>query len=181
MILSDVSLAKAIESKRLGISPLDPKSIQPCSIDLKLHPSYRRLNHLDILDLEAVPENHTTLFPNEDAEPIFVAPGECVLMSTFEVVTLSEDLAAQVDGKSSLGRLFQSIHITAGWIDAGFSGQITLEVVNHTQFPVLYHPYMPVAQLVVQEMTSAAEKPYGDKGNYQFQEGPVESRYKTTR
>lgn len=178
MVLSDNDITLALQDGRLVVDPMTPGSIQPCSIDLHLHPAYRRFTHSETVDLNALAEGHTTLFENLEEAPFIVEPGECVLMSTWERVALDGTLAAQVDGKSSLGRLFQSVHITAGWIDSGFDGQITLEVVNHTQVPFIYHPYMPVAQLVLQNVSSPVENLYGSKGHYQKQVGPVESRYK---
>lgn len=178
MVLSDVDIAEAIAQGKLVIDPLDPSDVQPCSVDLHLHPSYRRFDTTSVVDLGDVQEGHTTLYVNDAEEGIEVGPGECVLMSTLERVALDATLAAQVDGKSSLGRLFQSVHITAGWIDAGFDGQITLEVVNHTGVPFIYRPYMSIAQLVVQPLSSPAEAPYGVKGHYQSQVGPVESKYR---
>lgn len=180
MVLSDKHLKEALADGSLQVTPLEEKDIQPASIDLHLDPLFRRFKMLDIIDLSAVPQEHTELFEAKPGKKILVLPGECVLMSTSEVVTLGDSLAAQVDGKSSLGRLFQSVHITAGWIDPGFSGQITLEVVNHSPSAMIYHPGMPIAQLVVINTSSPVDRPYSSIGRYQKQVGPVESRYTYT-
>lgn len=183
MVLSDKDLKLALEDGSLVVTPLTEGAIQAASIDLHLDAPFRRFNleriayHQGHLDLGNLPENHTVLNNNHDNRAITLLPHECVLMTTKERVVLSDGLAAQVDGKSSLGRLFQSVHITAGWIDPGFDGQITLEVVNHAPVPVIYHPGMPIAQLVVLRTTSPVEQPYSKTGRYQKQVGPVESRY----
>lgn len=180
-ILSDNGIYSAIESGDIAITPLTPQAVQPCSIDLHLHPDIRRFHADDTpLDLnDLVP--HTYLEKHSMNDSILLGPGETVLMSTIERVTLSDKVAGQVDGKSSLGRLFQAVHITAGWIDAGFDGQITLEVINMLSRPVVYYPGMPIAQIVFLELSTPATNPYGNRGHYQSQEGPVESRYKAFR
>lgn len=180
-ILSDNGILDALERQDLIIDPFDVNALQPSSIDLRLHPAIRRfVDDTEALDLNNL-QPHTYLEENKEEQSFTLEAGETVLMSTLETVTLGTGIAAQVDGKSSLGRLFQSVHITAGWIDAGFSGQITLEVMNMLDRPVLYYPRMPIAQLVIYELATPATYPYSRKGHYQGQVGPIESRYKAFR
>lgn len=180
-ILSDKGILAAIEAGDLGITPWSDEALQPCSVDLHLDPSYRRIRREGLgnyVDMAAVPEQHTTLVEGSMDEPIIVQPGEPILMSTLESVTIGDGLAASIDGKSSIGRLFQAVHITAGWIDAGFSGQITLEVINHLPVPVIYHPGQPIGQLVIFTLDQEAANPYSRKGHYHGQVGPIESKYR---
>lgn len=180
-ILSDKGILAAIAAGDLKISPWTDEALQPCSIDLHLDSSYRRIRREglgDMVDMSNVPEQHTTLVKGDMNTPIVVQSGEPILMSTLETVTLGDGLAASIDGKSSIGRLFQAVHITAGWIDAGFSGQITLEVINHLPVPVMYHPGQPIGQLVVFTLDQESENPYSRKGHYHGQVGPIESRYR---
>lgn len=176
-LLYDSLILEARDEGRLSLEPFFREAVQPCSIDLHLDPAYRRIDFKGAVDMANLDFEHSTLYENEEHAPITVNPGEPVLMSTLETVTLDSSLAAQVDGKSSIGRLFQSVHITAGWIDAGFSGQITLEVINHLSVPVIYYPFAPIAQLVVFSLDSDVANPYSAKGHYQGQRGPVSSRY----
>lgn len=180
-ILSDAGILAAIAAKTLSVSPWTDEALQPCSIDLHLAPAYRRIRREglgDAVDMAAVPEEHTDLVEGDMHSPIIVQPSEPILMSTLETVTIGDGLAASIDGKSSIGRLFQAVHITAGWIDAGFSGQITLEVINHLPVPVIYHPGQPIGQLVVFSLDQEASNPYSKKGHYHGQVGPIESRYR---
>jgi dCTP deaminase len=161
VILSDRSIREAIAAKRIIIEPLDESCLQPSSIDVKLSNLFR-------------------VFRNHTAGVIMLHPGEFVLGSTLERVGLADDLVARVEGKSSLGRLGLLIHSTAGFIDAGFDGHITLELSNVANLPITLYPNMKIGQVSFMTMTTAADNPYGKgaKGSkYQGQRGPTPSRY----
>ena len=163
MILSDRSLREEIAANRILIEPLDERCIQPSSIDVKL-------------DLEEL----TELISVPDDGVFMLHPGEFVLGSTLERVALPDDLVARIEGKSSLGRLGLLIHSTAGFIDAGFDGHITLELSNVASLPITIYPGMKIGQVSFVRMTTPADNPYG-KGatgsKYQGQRGPTPSRY----
>ena len=181
MLLSDKDLRVAIASGRLGITPYDPEMLQPASIDVRLDRDFRVFeNHRHpCINPAAEQEDLTRLVRVEDDEPFVLHPGEFVLASTYERVSLPDDLAARLEGKSSLGRLGLVTHSTAGFVDPGFEGHVTLELSNLASLPILLWPGMKVGQLAVFAMTSAAEFPYGsaERGSrYQGQRGPTASR-----
>jgi dCTP deaminase len=171
-----------IEAGRLTIEPFDSEAIQPSSIDLRVGDEFRvfanhRYPHIDV---RQPLDNLTELVKASEAEPFILHPGEFVLGSTLETVSLPNDLVARLEGKSSLGRLGLLIHSTAGWVDAGFSGQLTLELSNVANLPIAIYPGMPVGQLCLFKMTSPAERPYGSdslRSKYQAQRGPTASRF----
>ena len=181
MLLSDRDLHEAISTRRLGVTPYDPEMLQPASIDVRLDRSflvYNNHRHAHI-DPAAEQEDLTRLVRVEGGEPFVLHPGEFVLASTFELVSLPDDLAARLDGKSSLGRLGLVTHSTAGFIDPGFEGHITLELSNAATLPLLLWPGMKIGQLEVLRMSNPAEHPYGSKvrgSRYQGQRGPTASR-----
>jgi dCTP deaminase len=189
MVLSDRDLRKELEAGRIILNPYDPKLIQPSSVDVRLGHSFRVFdNHLlDSIDLKDLPSGFTTevVIDETGKQPYFVLhPGEFILGETLEVVTVPDDLVSVVEGKSSLGRLGLIVHATAGWLDPGFSGSVTLEMTNLTRIPIRLYPELPIAQLVFQRMTSPAEFPYGHASlgsHYQGQRGATESRYDPDR
>ena len=181
MLLSDRDILAEIEAKRIVVEPYDEAMIQPSSIDFRLDRFFRvfenhRYPHID----PAADQSDLTreVEPVGD-EPFILHPGEFVLGSTLEVVTLPDDLAARVEGKSSLGRLGLLTHATAGFVDPGFSGHVTLELANVATLPIKLYPGMKIGQLCFFRLSSPAENPYGSGpyGNrYQGQRGPTASR-----
>jgi dCTP deaminase len=181
VLLSDRDLSKELESKRLVVDPFDPAMLQPSSIDIRLDRYFRvfdntRYTHIDPSIRQ---DELTSLVEKDDEEPFVLHPGEFVLGSTYEMVTLSDDLAGRLEGKSSLGRLGLLTHSTAGFIDPGFSGHITLELSNVANLPITLWPGMKIGQLCLFRLTSPAEHPYGSDragSRYQNQRGPTPSR-----
>jgi dCTP deaminase len=181
MLLSDTDLRKAITSGRLGVTPYEEAMLQPASIDVRLDRSFRvfenhRWTHIDPAQEQP---DLTRLVEPADGEPFVLHPGEFVLASTYELVSMPDDLAARLEGKSSLGRLGLVTHSTAGFIDPGFQGHVTLELSNLATLPIKLWPGMKVGQLAVFQMTGPAEFPYGSAvrgSRYQGQRGPTASR-----
>jgi dCTP deaminase len=166
---------------RLGLSPYDEAMVQPSSIDVRLDRYFRvfanhRYTHID----PAVAQDDLTdQVEPEGEEPFILHPGEFVLGSTLEVISLDATLAARLEGKSSLGRLGLLTHSTAGFIDPGFSGHVTLELSNVANLPIKLYPGMKIGQICVLPLTSPAEHPYGSSiygSRYQDQRGPTPSR-----
>ena len=181
MLLSDRDIRGAVEAKRVILEPYDPQMVQPSSIDVRLDRYFRvfenhRYPHID--PAEDQPDL-TRLVEPAGSEPFVLHPGEFVLASTYEVVTLGDDVAARLEGKSSLGRLGLLTHSTAGFIDPGFSGHVTLELSNVATLPIKLWPGMKIGQLCFFALSSAAEEPYGSGrhgSRYQGQRGPTPSR-----
>ncbi|MFL6143804.1 MAG: dCTP deaminase [Labedaea sp.] len=181
MLLSDQDLRKELESGRLGLEPFDPAMLQPSSVDIRLDRYFRvfdntRYTHIDPQQQQ---DELTTLVEAIGDDPFVLHPGEFVLGSTFEAVTLPDDLAGRLEGKSSLGRLGLLTHSTAGFIDPGFSGHITLELSNVANLPITLWPGMKIGQLCLFRLTSPAEHPYGSQragSRYQGQRGPTPSK-----
>ena len=181
MLLSDRDIRAEIESGRVGIDPYDPKMIQPSSIDVRLDKFFRVFeNHkYEVIDPSKEQPELTREIEVGNDEHFILHPGEFVLASTYEVVTLPDDIAARLEGKSSLGRLGLLTHSTAGFIDPGFSGHITLELSNVANLPVKLFPGMKIGQLCLVKLSSPAENPYGSAvygSRYQGQRGPTASR-----
>lgn len=181
MLLSDKDIRSEIESGRVGIDPYEPKMIQPSSIDVRLDKFFRVFeNHkYEVIDPSKEQPELTREIEVGNNEHFILHPGEFVLASTYEVVTLPDDIAARLEGKSSLGRLGLLTHSTAGFIDPGFSGHITLELSNVANLPVKLFPGMKIGQLCLVKLSSAAENPYGSAiygSRYQGQRGPTASR-----
>jgi dCTP deaminase len=182
MVYSDRAIIKAIYEERLSIEPYLLGNLQPASYDLTLDSLFRMPSiKVQRIDLANVQPDHTGLF--EVGEEGFVMePGEFIIGCTREHVKLNPTLVARVEGKSSLGRLGLTIHVTAGFIDPGFSGQITLEMFNAAPWEIVIYPGMKVAQLAIQAVEGEVINPYGSAGNhYQDQRGPTESKYKLVR
>ncbi|HVM09481.1 MAG TPA: dCTP deaminase [Acidimicrobiales bacterium] len=183
MILSDRSLREAIDAGDLVIDPFEPSNVQPSSIDLRIDRYFRVFrNHTQrVIDVKEDQENLTELVEVvDDEDPFILHPGEFVLAATLERVGLASHLVGRVDGKSSLGRLGLLTHATAGFIDPGFEGHITLELSNVATLPITIYAGMKVAQVSLQQMTTPADRPYGSEGmrsKYQGQRGPTPSRY----
>ena len=181
MLLSDRDLRKELESGRLGLDPFDEAMLQPSSIDVRLDRFFRVFNNTKYthIDPSRQQDDLTSLVEADGDEPFVLHPGEFVLGSTFETVSLPDDLAGRLEGKSSLGRLGLLTHSTAGFIDPGFEGHITLELSNVANLPITLWPGMKIGQLCMFRLTSAAEHPYGSAvygSRYQDQRGPTPSR-----
>jgi len=182
MVLSDHTIREEIEAGRILIDPFEPDLVQPSSVDLRVDSTYRVFNNsrYPFIDVRQPMEDLTTLVRPDDGEPFILHPGEFVLGQTLEKVTLPNDLVARLEGKSSLGRLGLLIHSTAGFVDAGFSGNLTLELSNVANLPITIYHGMPIGQLSFMRMDRAVDRPYGDDENgskYQGQAEPTASRY----
>ncbi len=181
MLLSDRDIRAELAAGRVALEPFDEAMVQPSSIDFRLDKFFRvfenhRYPHIDPA------EDQTDLTRMVEAvgdEPFILHPGEFVLGSTYEVVSLPDDIAARVEGKSSLGRLGLLTHATAGFVDPGFSGHVTLELANVATLPIKLYPGMKIGQLCFFRLSSPAEHPYGSEkygSRYQGQRGPTPSR-----
>ena len=182
MILSDRTIREQLEAGRIVIDPLDGGDIQPSSVDLRLDRWFRvfRNHKLGHIDVKENLEELTELVVTEEDEPFILHQGEFVLGSTLERVALPNDIVARLEGKSSLGRLGLLIHSTAGFVDAGFDGQLTLELSNVANLPITLYPGMKIGQISFMQMTTEAENPYGTGrlgSKYHGQRGPMPSRY----
>ena len=182
MILSDRDIKAALDSGRVVIDPFDPGCLQPSSVDLHVDSQFRVFanSRYPFIDVRAEMPDLTELVEVKPDEPFILHPGEFVLGQTLERVTLPNDLVARLEGKSSLGRLGLLIHSTAGFVDAGFSGNLTLELSNVANLPITLYPGMKIGQISFLRMTTAADSPYGSPGvgsKYQGQRGPTPSRF----
>lgn len=177
MVLSDRSIREAVAAGRLVIEPFDPALVQPSSVDVRVAAEFRVFhnNRRALIDVREPTEDLTELVQVEEGGRFILHPGEFVLGSTVEDVTIPVDLVARLEGKSSLGRLGLLIHSTAGYVDPGFSGTITLELSNVARLPIAIYPGMPIGQLSFQQMTTPVDAPYS--GKYRRQRGPTASRY----
>jgi dCTP deaminase len=181
VLLSDRDIRAEVQAGRVRLEPYEPAMIQPSSIDVRLDRFFRvfenhRYPHIDPAQEQA--ELTRQVEPIGD-EPFILHPGEFVLGSTYEVVSLPDDVAARLEGKSSLGRLGLLTHSTAGFIDPGFSGHVTLELSNVATLPIKLYPGMKIGQLCFFRLSSPSEHPYGSSASgsrYQNQRGPTPSR-----
>jgi dCTP deaminase len=181
-VLSDGTIRRLVAEGRVCIEPWDETMVQPASVDLRLGTSFRVFhNHrISAIDLADPPRNLTELVEIGDADSFVIHPGEFVLGSTREHVELPNDIVARIEGKSSLGRLGLIVHATAGFVDPGFKGTLTLEITNLTRVPIILWPGKPIAQLSFMALDQPAERPYGhpDLGShYHGQVDATESRY----
>lgn len=181
MILSDRSIRGAVDQGRIEIDPFDPDMIQPSSIDLRIDRYFRVFeNHrYPFIDPKQDQGDLTKQVETEVDYPFILHPGEFVLGSTLESVRLGHDIVARLEGKSSLGRLGLLIHSTAGFVDPGFEGHLTLELSNVANLPIAIYPSMKIGQLSFYELSSPADAPYGTSrvgSKYQGQRGPTPSR-----
>jgi dCTP deaminase len=184
--LSDGTIRRLIDGGRLVVDPYDEAMIQPSSIDLRLGPSFRVFHNYRVsaIDLRDPPENLTEEVVIEADEPFVIHPGEFCLGRTQEWVELPDDVVARVEGKSSLGRLGLIVHATAGFVDPGWKGTLTLEFTNLTRVPIKLYSGLPIAQLSFMALDRPAERPYGSEGlgsHYQGQVGATESRYEGSK
>jgi dCTP deaminase len=182
VVLSDRTIKEEIAAGRLIFDPYDERLVQPSSVDMRVDRSFRVFNNsrYPYIDVREPMENLTELVTVEDGEPFVLHPGEFVLGQTLERVTLPDDLVARLEGKSSLGRLGLLIHSTAGFIDPGWDGHVTLELSNVANLPITIYHGMKIGQLSFVQLSEPAESPYGSGGlgsKYQGQKGPTPSRY----
>jgi dCTP deaminase len=181
VLLSDRDLVSEIKAGQLTLDPFEPSLVQPSSIDVRLDRLFRVFNnHLYThIDPSQQQDDLTSLVEVSDGESFVLHPGEFALASTLETVTLGHQLAARLEGKSSLGRLGLLVHSTAGFIDPGFSGHVTLELSNVASLPIRLWPGMKIGHICVLRLSSPAEHPYGSAvygSRYQGQRGPTASR-----
>jgi dCTP deaminase len=185
-LLADVHIRKNIELGIIGLTPYDPKMVQPASIDVLLSNSFRIFDNYRVtsIDLRNPPENLTRTVEIGEDEPFVIHPGEFCLGATIERVRIPDDMLCRIDGKSSLGRLGLIVHATAGFIDPGFEGTITLELANLTRVPIMLYAGLPIAQLSFEHLSCTAERPYGHPelgSRYQGQTAATASRYGAKR
>ncbi len=183
MILSDRDIRKYLEEGKIIIEPLDPEiQIQPSSVDLRLGNEFKVFRHMEKAFIDPFSddvEKYTETIKIKDGEQFILHPGEFVLACTLERIELPDDLVARVEGRSSLGRLALLIHATAGYVDPGFKGQLTLELSNVGKMPIALRPGMRICQISFEKLSSPAEKPYGHPNRdskYQNQKGATSSR-----
>jgi dCTP deaminase len=182
MVLSDRTIKRLLEEGRIGIEPYAEELLQPSSVDVRVDRLFRvfRNSRYPFIDVKQEMEELTELVEVDPDEAFILHPGEFVLGSTLERITLPDDLVARLEGKSSLGRLGLLIHSTAGFIDPGWDGHVTLELSNVANLPITIYPGMKIGQLSFVQLSEPAEHPYGSAGigsKYQGQRGPTPSRY----
>jgi len=183
MVLSDRTIKEEIAKGRIIIEPLDPSCIQPASVDVHLDRKllvFRSWRAPFYIDIKQNLEDLTEMVEMEEDEPFFLQPGEFVLASTLESITLPDDVVGRLEGKSSLGRIGLLIHSTAGYVDPGWHGHLTLELSNVAKLPVTLYHGMKIGQISFLRLSSAAERLYGDESlgsKYQGQTEPTASRY----
>ena len=182
MLLSDRDIRAEIASGRLGIDPFDDSLVQPSSVDVRLDNLFRVFNNTRYTHIDPAKQQDelTSLVQPAPGEPFVLHPGEFVLGSTLECCTLPDDLAGRLEGKSSLGRLGLLTHSTAGFIDPGFSGHITLELSNVANLPIALYFGMKIGQISFLTMSSPVDRPYGSAGlgsKYQGQAEPTASAF----
>jgi dCTP deaminase len=182
VVLSDHTIKSEIEAGRIVFDPYDPKMVQPSSVDVRVDRRFRVFHNAryPYIDVRAPMDDLTELVEVHEDEPFILHPGEFVLGQTLERVRLPDDLVARLEGKSSLGRLGLLIHSTAGFVDAGFEGNLTLELSNVANLPITIYHGMPIGQISFMRMDGPVENPYGstDAGSkYQGQAEPTPSRF----
>jgi len=182
MVLSDRTIRRLLAEGAIGIDPFDEALVQPSSVDVRVDRYFRVFHNAryPYIDVREPQEDLTELVEVEEEQPFILHPGEFVLGSTLERITLPDDLVARLEGKSSLGRLGLLIHSTAGFIDPGWDGHVTLELSNVANLPITIYFGMKIGQLSFVQLTEAAERPYGSSAlgsKYQGQRGPTPSRY----
>ena len=182
MVLSDKTIRSEIEAGRIVIDPYDESLVQPSSVDVRVDNRFRVFNNsrYPYIDVRQPMEDLTEPVEIEGDEPFILHPGEFVLGQTLERVTLPNDLVARLEGKSSLGRLGLLIHSTAGFVDSGFSGNLTLELSNVANLPITIYQGMPIGQMSFMRMDGPVDRPYGSQetgSKYQGQAEPTPSRF----
>lgn len=182
MVLSDATIKAEIAAGRIVIDPFDDANVQPSSVDVRVDRLFRVFHNArhPYIDVRKPMEDLTELVQIDGDEPFILHPGEFVLGQTLERVTVPDDLVARLEGKSSLGRLGLLIHSTAGFVDSGFSGNLTLELSNVANLPITIYFGMPIGQLSFMRMDRPVERPYGGEGmasKYQGQSEPTPSSF----
>jgi dCTP deaminase len=182
VVLSDRTIQRLLAEGRIEIDPYDPALLQPSSVDVRVDRYFRvfRNSRYPYIDVKQEQEDLTELVEIDGDDPFILHPGEFVLGSTLERVTLPDDLVARLEGKSSLGRLGLLIHSTAGFIDPGWDGHVTLELSNVANLPITIYYGMKIGQLSFVQLSEPAESPYGSAqlgSKYQGQAGPTPSKY----
>ncbi|HLM25649.1 MAG TPA: dCTP deaminase [Thermoleophilaceae bacterium] len=182
VVLSDRSIREEVELGRIVVDPFDPGLVQPSSVDVRVDRSFRVFHNAryPYIDVRQPMDDLTEKVEVKGDEPFILHPGEFVLGQTLERVTLPDDLVARLEGKSSLGRLGLLIHSTAGFVDSGFSGNLTLELSNVANLPITIYHGMPIGQISFMRMDGPVDRPYGsgDTGSkYQGQAEPTPSRF----
>jgi dCTP deaminase len=182
VVLSDRTIRRLLDEGRIGIDPYEASLLQPSSVDVRVDRYFRvfRNSRYPFIDVKTNQEDLTEVVEVTDDEAFILHPGEFVLGSTLERITLPEDVVGRLDGKSSLGRLGLLIHSTAGFIDPGWDGHVTLELSNVANLPITIYAGMKIGQLSFVQLSEPAERPYGSEGigsKYQGQRGPTPSRY----
>jgi dCTP deaminase len=182
VVLSDRTIRAEIEAGRIVIDPFDADLVQPSSVDVRVDRQFRVFHNAryPYIDVRQPMDGLTELVETKEGEPFILHPGEFVLGQTLERVTLPDDIVARLEGKSSLGRLGLLIHSTAGFVDSGFSGNLTLELSNVANLPITIYHGMPIGQISFMRMDGPVEKPYGagdGESKYQGQAEPTPSRF----
>jgi dCTP deaminase len=182
VVLSDRTIREEIDSGRIVIDPFEASNVQPSSVDVRVDRQFRVFHNAryPYIDVRQPMDDLTELVEVSDDEPFILHPGEFVLGQTLERVTLPDDLVARLEGKSSLGRLGLLIHSTAGFVDSGFSGNLTLELSNVANLPITIYHGMPIGQISFMRMDGPVERPYGSGeagSKYQGQAEPTPSRF----
>jgi dCTP deaminase len=181
VVLSDRSIREELATGRLSIEPLAADAIQPSSVDLRLDRLFRVFKKSDRphIDVREPSDDCTELIEVESDKPFLIRPGEFVLANTLETITVPNDLVARLDGRSSLGRLGLLVHATAGYVDPGFSGKLTLELANAAPLPIAVYCGMKICQISFLRLSTPVDRPYGSPGlgsKYQGQQEPTPSR-----
>jgi dCTP deaminase len=182
VVLSDRTIRRRLEDGSIGIDPYDASLLQPSSVDVRVDRLFRVFHNAryPFIDVRQPQEELTEVVEIDDDSAFILHPGEFVLGSTLERITLPDDLVARLEGKSSLGRLGLLIHSTAGFVDPGWDGHVTLELSNVANLPITIYYAMKIGQLSFVQLTEPAERPYGSDAlgsKYQGQRGPTPSRY----
>jgi len=182
MVLSDRTIARLLAEGQIVIEPYDESLLQPSSVDVRVDRFFRVFHNARyaFIDVKEPQEDLTELVEIDDERPFILHPGEFVLGSTLERIVLPDDLVARLEGKSSLGRLGLLIHSTAGFIDPGWDGHVTLELSNVANLPITIYHGMKIGQISFMQLTEATSTPYGASSlgsKYQGQRGPTPSRY----
>jgi dCTP deaminase len=182
VVLSDRTIRRLVDEGRIVIDPFDDALVQPSSVDVRVDRYFRvfRNSRYPYIDVKQPMEDLTEPVEIDDEEPLILHPGEFVLGSTLERLALPDDLVARLEGKSSLGRLGLLIHSTAGFVDPGWDGHVTLELSNVANLPITLYASMKIGQLSFMKLSEPAETPYGSStigSKYQGQRGPTPSRY----
>ena len=179
MIIPDHEIKKLLAEGKVRIEPLEEGQIQAACVDLRLGSEFRVFKHTHEAFIDSRnPKEHTECMKADDGRPFIIHPNEFVLGITKERVALPDDIAAYVDGKSSLGRLGVTAHITSSLVEPGWDGRLVLEIANLGKMPVTLYPGMKICKLVLMRMSSASEKPYDKRAEtkYKGQDGVLESR-----